>query len=105
MHRSPAGLKAQLNALGRFNSTKHLAAVPCPSLVVHGRDDLLVPLPCGVDTARHIPNARLEIIDGMGHNLPEGLMPALTELIAGHAEESMRIDPAAEVVEPRSAAL
>jgi len=46
---------------------------------------LLVPLACGVDTARHIPDARLEVIDGMGHNLPEALMPTLEELLANHA--------------------
>ena len=65
-----------------------LKTINTPSLVVHGRDDLLVPLACGIDTATHIPNSRLEIIDGMGHNLPEGLMPTLTELIAGHAERT-----------------
>jgi len=102
----PKGYARQMAAIMASGSrVELLQQIKTPSLVVHGRDDLLVPLPCGVDTARHIPNARLEIIDGMGHNLPEGLMPALTELIAGHAEESMRIDPAAEVVEPRSAAL
>ncbi|MDG1065151.1 MAG: alpha/beta hydrolase, partial [Luminiphilus sp.] len=53
-------------------------------LVIHGRDDVLVPLACGIDTARKIPNARLEIIEGMGHNLPESLVPVLTDLTAGH---------------------
>ena len=62
-----------------------LKTIRTPSLVVPGRDDLLVPLACGIDTARHIPDARLEIIDGMGHNLPEALMPTLEELLANHA--------------------
>ena len=61
-----------------------LKTVALPTLVIHGRDDLLVPLACGIDTARHIPDARLEIIDGMGHNLPATLMPRLLELIAEH---------------------
>ena len=62
-----------------------LKTITTPSLVIHGRDDVLVPLACGIDTARKIPNARLEIIEGMGHNLPESLVPVLTDLTAGHA--------------------
>ena len=61
-----------------------LKAIKTPSLVIHGRDDVLVPLACGVDTARQIPNAALKIIDGMGHNLPESLVPILTDLVADH---------------------
>jgi proline iminopeptidase len=49
-----------------------------------------VPLECGIDTARHTPDARLQIIDGMGHNLPEALMPRLLELIAVHAGQEKR---------------
>jgi proline iminopeptidase len=52
-----------------------LKTITAPSLVIHGRDDVLVPVACGIDTAKQIPNARLEIIEGMGHNLPESLVP------------------------------
>jgi pimeloyl-ACP methyl ester carboxylesterase len=66
---------------------KLLKTVTVPTLVIHGREDLLVPLECGIDTARYIPDARLEVIDGMGHNLPEALMPRLLELIAEHVRQ------------------
>jgi len=61
-----------------------LKTITAPSLVIHGRDDVLVPVACGIDTAKQIPSARLEIIEGMGHNLPESLVPILMELTAGH---------------------
>lgn len=61
-----------------------LKTITAPSLVIHGRDDVLVPVASGIDTAKQIPNARLEIIEGMGHNLPESLVPTLMELTAGH---------------------
>jgi proline iminopeptidase len=38
-----------------------------------------------VDTARHITGAELEIIEGMGHDLPPELTARLTARIAGHA--------------------
>ena len=42
----------------------------------------------GIDTARHIHGAKLEIFDGMGHDLPKPLLPDFIELIATHANES-----------------
>ena len=81
----PEGYSRHLAAIMASGSrVKLLKTITAPTLVIHGREDLLVPLECGIDTARHIPDARLEIIDGMGHNLPEALMPRLVELIAGH---------------------
>ena len=50
-------------------------------------EDPLVPVAGGIDTAEHIPGARLEIIDGMGHDLPIELWPVLIDLIAGHAKD------------------
>jgi len=47
-----------------------LAGISCPTLVVHGRADPLVPFACGEDTARRIAGAVLMGIEGMGHDLP-----------------------------------
>jgi pimeloyl-ACP methyl ester carboxylesterase len=47
-----------------------LSRITSPTLVIHGKADPLVPYPCGEDTARRIPNARLVAIEGMGHDLP-----------------------------------
>lgn len=82
----PPGFARHMAAIMASGSrVELLKAIKAPSLVIHGRDDVLVPLACGVDTARRIPNAALEIIDGMGHNLPESLVPILTDLVADHA--------------------
>jgi pimeloyl-ACP methyl ester carboxylesterase len=81
----PEGYSRHLAAIMASGSrVKLLKTITVPTLVIHGRDDALVPLECGIDTARHIPDARLEIIDGMGHNLPETLVPLLLELIEVH---------------------
>ena len=61
-----------------------LARVKTPTLVIHGRDDPLVPLPGGEDTARRIAGARLLVIDGMGHDLPAALVPQLLPLLLEH---------------------
>jgi len=65
-----------------------LRRVRAPTLVLHGDDDPLVPMAGGEDTAANIPGARLRIVPGMGHFLPEALVPLLVDEIAGHCLEA-----------------
>jgi pimeloyl-ACP methyl ester carboxylesterase len=53
--------------------------------VIHGDADPLVPVACGIDVARSVPDARLEVIEGMGHALPIRLWPRIVEAISEHA--------------------
>ncbi|MES2932890.1 MAG: alpha/beta hydrolase [Pseudomonadota bacterium] len=77
-----------------------LKKIHCPTLVLHGAQDPLVPLACGRDTARWIPNAVLRIIDGMGHDLPSALHPHLIDMIAAHCKG--RAVPETDFVPARS---
>jgi pimeloyl-ACP methyl ester carboxylesterase len=61
-------------------------AGPLLVLVVHGGADPLVPKDGSVDIARHVPGARLEIIDEMAHDLPPSQVDRMVGLIAGHAK-------------------
>lgn len=62
-----------------------LASVKTPTLIIHGDQDPLVLLECGKDTAAAIKESRLEIIEGMGHDLPDPLVGRITGLIISHA--------------------
>lgn len=62
-----------------------LRALRCPTLVLHGADDAMVPVVHGRELARRIAGARLEIIPGWGHDLPDALAPMFAERIARHA--------------------
>ena len=82
----PAGYSRQLAAIMANGSrVKQLQTITRPTLVIHGRNDPMVPAICGRDTAKHIRGSKLEIIDGMGHDLPEGLVPTFKRLIVEHA--------------------
>jgi proline iminopeptidase len=59
-----------------------------PTLVIHGDSDPLIPVECGKDIANAIPGARIEIIEGMGHDLPVALNDRLNRLITRHAKAS-----------------
>lgn len=79
---NPAGTVRQLVAiLASGSRTEALRSVDTPALVIHGKDDPLVPLAAGQDTAAAIPGAELLAIDGMGHDMPRALWPRLVEAI------------------------
>ena len=61
-----------------------LARITVPTLVIHGKADPLIPLPCGEDTARRIPGARLVTIDGMGHDLPPEPLRQILDALLPH---------------------
>jgi pimeloyl-ACP methyl ester carboxylesterase len=83
---SPAGTVRQLAAILASGSRKEaLKSVTVPTLVIHGDADPLVPVECGIDTAKAIPGAELLIIEGMGHDLPPAVAPQVIEVIARHA--------------------
>lgn len=63
-----------------------LARLSVPGLVIHGSADPLVPLAAGEDTAQALANGRLAVIDKMGHDLPDPLLPG----ILGHLVEHLR---------------
>ncbi len=85
----PAGTARQLLAvIASGDRRKLLRTIAVPTLVIHGAQDPLVPLAAGRDTARHIPGASLLVIEGMGHDFPDALLPRLARAIADHCDNS-----------------
>lgn len=83
----PAGSGRQLGAIiASGDRTAQLGRIKAPALVIHGSKDRMIRPSGGRATARAIPGARLTVVEGMGHDLPEAAWPRLLDLIAGHAE-------------------
>jgi len=92
---TPAGTARQLLAIiASGDRRKLLRTITAPTLVIHGAADPLVPLAAGRDTAQNIPGAELLVIEGMGHDFPEALMPRLAQAIADHCRHSGAAGPA-----------
>jgi proline iminopeptidase len=72
--------------------TALLRRIVRPTLVIHGAADPMLPPACGIDTARMVPGARLEVIEGMGHDLPSQLIERVLALIDVHARGKMTSD-------------
>ncbi|MDJ0824301.1 MAG: alpha/beta hydrolase [Rhodobacter sp.] len=87
----PNGTARQYQAvLAADTDLAEIDTITTPTIVIHGSDDSLLPLPHGRDIADRIPGARFVEIEGMGHDI-EGDCPALlvrevTEFAANSAD-------------------
>ncbi len=82
----PAGTARQMLAIAADGDRSDLLArLRPPTHVIHGAADPLVPVPAGRDLAARIPGATLDVIGGMGHDLPRELWPRFVTGIAGAA--------------------
>jgi pimeloyl-ACP methyl ester carboxylesterase len=76
----PAGIGRQLAAVVATGDRRAaIATITAPTMVIHGADDPLVPVEAGRDTAGNIPGAQITEVPGMGHNLPEALIPTILD--------------------------
>ncbi|MBD3646335.1 MAG: alpha/beta fold hydrolase, partial [Pseudomonadales bacterium] len=81
----PQGVARQMAAIAASGNRKPaLGRITTPTLVIHGKDDPLVPLAGGLDTHEAINGSELKVIDGMGHDLPEQLWPDIVSHVTAH---------------------
>jgi proline iminopeptidase len=84
------GIARQMLAmLAAGDRRAELATIRVPTLVVHGSDDPLIPRSAGREVARIVPGASLLELEGMGHDLPEPLIPEIVEAIVAHCRASV----------------
>lgn len=78
---NPSGFKRQLLAMicaqPRVEKLKQLQIA---SLIIHGDHDPVFPIEHGKQLAQILPNAHLEIIEKMGHGLPEPLCAKIVDI-------------------------
>lgn len=88
----PDGVRRQLGAiLGDGDRRAQLVTLQVPTLMIHGDQDPLVDKFGSMDLAETIPNSRLLIIEKLGHDLPEPIIPKIQQEIVAH----IRIHPTA----------
>jgi pimeloyl-ACP methyl ester carboxylesterase/DNA-binding SARP family transcriptional activator/class 3 adenylate cyclase/tetratricopeptide (TPR) repeat protein len=66
---SPHNAERFHEAFGRIDVTALLPRIAVPTLVVHARDDRVVPLEAGAALAQAIPGARMVVLDSANHIL------------------------------------
>ena len=82
---------AQITAVGSSpNRFDRLQEIQIPTLIVHGTEDPLIPLDHGLSLAENIPNAAKMIMQGVGHEIPDALVPAINSRLKAHFDQELR---------------
>ncbi len=91
---NPFGTARQLVAiLAAKSRVERLNKVRVPTLVIHGSDDVLVPVENGRIVAAAVPGSRLLEFDGMGHDLPKRVWPQVLDAIEQVARDAAALQP------------
>lgn len=82
----PRGTARQLTAIVADGDRSHLLSqIKAPTQILHGLQDPLVPVAAGRQLAALIAGAKVDLIEGMGHDLPMALWPRFGDGIAAAA--------------------
>jgi pimeloyl-ACP methyl ester carboxylesterase len=90
----PVGTGRQLLAiLAAQPRLGRLQRVRVPTLVIHGQDDILVPIENGRMVAAAVPGARMLELEGMGHDIPKRVWPQVIDAIVETARKAGVMQP------------
>ena len=85
----PQGTARQLVAIAADGDRSALLrGIRQPTQIIHGAQDPLVPVAAAHDLAAKIEGARLDVINGMGHDLPPPLWPRFADGIGAAASRA-----------------
>lgn len=81
----PEAMPRQLMAILKTGDrTVRVKTIEAPTLVLHGADDTLIPPAHGQHTTDTITGSKLVIFEGMGHDMPEAVMPKILAEMTAH---------------------
>ncbi|MCS7139838.1 MAG: alpha/beta hydrolase [Candidatus Nezhaarchaeota archaeon] len=82
--KAPISKKAflqQFYAIMQFDTYDRLPQIRVPTLIIHGKKDILLPVENASILASTIPNAKLIILENSGHGLAEEMDELITSII------------------------
>lgn len=85
-HDTAAIARTAVATVASGDRTAALNRIAVPTLVIHGLADKMCDPSGGRATAATISGARLELIEGMGHDIPAALYQRFADLIAENAD-------------------
>jgi 3-oxoadipate enol-lactonase len=82
------GLYRQSRAISAANTSDRLNELRCPTLVLVGSEDILIPVSFSEHLARAIPGAELVVLEKSGHGLliesPDAVATAILDFLSRH---------------------
>lgn len=85
------GFLRQLDAMRQHDALSRLSSVRCPTLILTGAEDAIMPVRYAEQMKAAIPHAELRLLDGVGHALPLEIgrqFDAIVREFLSHIEES-----------------
>jgi pimeloyl-ACP methyl ester carboxylesterase len=82
---SPASMFNHASLDTRSDWTGRFRQIGAPVLVIHGADDPVLPPANGRALAAGLPGATFELLDDVGHELPDRVHDRIAGLVAAHA--------------------
>jgi 3-oxoadipate enol-lactonase len=86
--------KMPLHAIGRQDQAvkqhdlcDRLVEISKPVLILHGRQDRMIPVARGEELARRLPNARLQVLDPAGHQVHSEQFASVLKLVTEFVDE------------------
>jgi 3-oxoadipate enol-lactonase len=80
----------QDQAVKRHNRCDRLGEIRQPVLIIHGREDRMVPVERAEELQRGLPNARLQILEGAGHQVHSEQFATVLRLVLDFVDEVER---------------
>ena len=71
--------------------TSRLNEIKVPALIIHGTEDAILPLDHGVAVADGIKDSKRMIMEGVGHEIPEELLPEIVSKIVENIKRASLI--------------
>jgi 3-oxoadipate enol-lactonase len=84
---TPEGYRAQVHAIGTFDSRAELNKIQCPTLIINGTEDLLTPTYLSEELHQGIRHSKLNLIPKCGHMLPQENPKHFTQCIMNFFKE------------------
>jgi pimeloyl-ACP methyl ester carboxylesterase len=85
----PEAMSRQMTAILKAGDrSEQIKTISVPTLIQHGIDDTLLPVEHGKHTAELIQGSEIVIYDGMGHNLPDEVVPTVLSDMLSFFEET-----------------
>src|SRR5690606_988146 len=78
-HRPQGSTRQLLAVVADGDRSPLLGRIAVPTQIIHGSADPLVPVAGGHDLARKIRHAVIDVVEGMGHDLPMALWPRFVD--------------------------
>lgn len=85
---TPEAMYQQSWAITACDTSARLGAIRCPTLILVGKEDILLPVPFSQELAQGIPSAELVVLEKTGHGLlietPDAVASAMLDFLARH---------------------